>query len=112
MNGVADAVVARKERPAREARRLDAGGALERPFDGGEALHEEAAGVGGSDLAPVLHLLVELGVAGAEDPDERARLALVADPEDVGELAALAEVAEEGSRVGRRRVRNSTAGRR
>ena len=93
MNGVADAVVARNESPRVEAGRLDAGRALQRALDRVEALHEEATRVGGRHFAAVLHLLVQLGVARAEDPDERAGLAAVADAEHVGELAALAEVA-------------------
>src|SRR5450830_830485 len=91
----------REERqPAREAGRLDAGRALEGALDRGEALDEEAARVGGRHLAAVLDLLVQLGVARAENTDERARLALVADPEHVGELPALAEVVQERARVG------------
>ena len=43
----------REERqPARQPRRLDAGRALERPLDGGEALDEESARVGGATSRP------------------------------------------------------------
>src|ERR1017187_9649938 len=90
-----------KRQPPCEARRLDTGRALEGPFNGREALHEEAPRVGRRHFAAVLHLLVELGVTRAKNSDERARLALVADAEDVGELAALAEVLQEYARVGR-----------
>src|SRR5664280_2966878 len=85
----------------RDARRHDPCRALERALDGGEALHEEASGVGWRHFAAVLHLLVQLGVTRAEDADERARLAFVADSENVGEFAALAEVIQERARVGR-----------